>query len=76
MEKNAFFLEILNETPFFITNNKKKQKRDKKRKKDRLHTFFTAILDGLLSRQTNKIFFKGIFQDSNNLTFVPDSKNC
>ena len=76
MESKTIFFLWNFEWEFLNPNNKKKQKRDKKRKKERLHTFFTAILDALLSRQTNTIFFKGIFRDLKNLKLVPGCKNC
>ena len=68
MEKNAFFFEVLNEMAFFKPNNLRK------RLKERLQTFFTAILDELLSRKTKIIFFKGIFQRFKGSIVVPGSK--
>ena len=56
IEKNAFSFEILKETAFLNPNNLRK------RQKERLQTFLTATIDGLLSRQAKIIFFKGIFQ--------------
>ena len=56
IEKNAFFFEILKETAFLNPNNLRKRQRE------RLQTFLTATIDGLLSRQAKIIFFKVIFR--------------
>ena len=68
MEKNALFFKILNKITFLNSNNLRKSQ------KERLETFFTAILDWLLLRQAKIIFFKGIFWILKGLKLVPGSK--
>ena len=56
MKQIAFFFKRLNKIAFLNCNNLRK------RQKERLSTFFPAILDRLLSRQAKLRFFKSGFQ--------------